>query len=101
MYNIIPQPVSILTNSERKGFTLHAGTTVTPCAFADMFISFVRKTLNKKVRIQEDTDEEKTIVFKIEQKPPSETILSNGFSFSFLINFFISILTIFYYNYKF
>lgn len=66
MYNIIPQPVSILTNSERKGFTLHAGTTVTPCAFADMFISFVRKTLNKKVRIQEDTGEEKTIVFKID-----------------------------------
>ena len=66
MYNIIPQPVSILTNSERKGFTLHAGTTVTPCAFADMFISFVRKTLNKKVRIHEDTGEEKTIVFKID-----------------------------------
>lgn len=62
MYNIIPQPVSIVTSRDKKGFTLHAGTTLTPCPFADFFISFVRKALNKKVRVSEYNGEEKAIV---------------------------------------
>ena len=35
MYNIIPQPVSILTSNDKKGFTLHAGTTITPSPFSE------------------------------------------------------------------
>ncbi len=67
MYNIIPQPVSILTSNDKKGFTLHAGTTITPSPFSDIFISFVRKTLNKKVREHEDTGEEKSIILKLDE----------------------------------
>lgn len=67
MFNIIPQPVSILINREKKGFTLHAGTTVTPYAFTDEFISFTRKAFNKKVHKHEDTGDEKSIILKIDE----------------------------------
>lgn len=66
MYNIIPQPVQILTNSDRKGFTLHAGTTITPYPFAQDLISFCRKVFNKKVRMHEDTGDEKSIILSID-----------------------------------
>ena len=66
MFNIIPQPVSILVNRDRKGFTLHAGTTISPYDFCEEFISFARKNFNKKVRIHEDTGEEKSIILKID-----------------------------------
>lgn len=67
MLNIIPQPVSILINRDKKGFTLHAGTTVTPYDFADDFIRFARRALNKKVRQHEDTGDEKSIILKIDE----------------------------------
>ncbi len=66
MFNIIPQPVSILINRAQKGFTLHAGTTISPYSFCDDFILFARNVFNKKVRIQEDTGEEKSIILKID-----------------------------------
>ena len=66
MFNIIPQPVSIFINQDKKGFTLHAGTTISPYPFVDEFISFVRKTLNKKVYVQEDTGEERSIILKLD-----------------------------------
>lgn len=66
MLNILPQPKSIIINRDKKGFTLHAGTTVTPYDFADDFIKFVRKTLHKKVRAEEDIGEEKSIILKLD-----------------------------------
>lgn len=67
MLNIVPQPVSIITNSEKKGFTLHAGTTVSPYPFVEDFIHFVRKNFNKKIQIHEDTGEEKSIILKLDE----------------------------------
>lgn len=67
MFNILPQPVSTVINRDKKGFTLHAGTTITPYDFADDFIVFVRKTLNKKVCKHEDTGDEKSIILKIDE----------------------------------
>lgn len=67
MFNIIPQPVSILTNSDRKGFTLHAGTIISPYSFSDDFIKFVRKNFNKKICIHEDTGEEKSIILTLDE----------------------------------
>lgn len=66
MFNIIPQPVQVLINSDRKGFTLHAGTTITPYPFAQDLISFCREVFNKKVRMHEDTGEEKSIILSID-----------------------------------
>lgn len=66
MFNIIPQPVSVLFNSDKKGFTLHAGTTISPFSCADDLISFARKVFNKKVIIHEDTGEEKSIILKLD-----------------------------------
>lgn len=66
MFNIIPQPVSILINRDKKGFTLHAGTIISPYDFSQDFILFVRNVFNKKVRIHEDTGEEKSIILKID-----------------------------------
>lgn len=66
MFNIIPQPVSILTNSDKKGFTLHAGTTISPYPFSEDFVVFVRKHFNKKVRIHEDMGEEKSIILTLD-----------------------------------
>lgn len=67
MFNIIPQPTSILVNRDKKGFTLHTGTTISPYPFVDEFISFVRKTLNKKVYVHEDTGEERSIILTIDE----------------------------------
>ncbi len=67
MFNIIPQPVNILINQDKKGFTLHTGTIISPYPFVDEFISFVRKTLNKKVYVHEDTGEERSIILKIDE----------------------------------
>lgn len=66
MFNIIPQPVSILINRDKKGFTLHAGTIISPYDFSEDLISFARKNFNKKVRIHEDTGEERSIILKID-----------------------------------
>lgn len=66
MFNIIPQPVSILINRAQKGFTLHAGTIISPYDFSQDLISFARKNFNKKVRIHEDTGEERSIILKID-----------------------------------
>lgn len=66
MFNIIPQPVSILTNSDRKGFTLHAGTIISPYSFSEDFVRFVRKNFNKKINIHEDTGEEKSIILTLD-----------------------------------
>lgn len=66
MLNIIPQPVSILINRDKKGFTLHAGTIISPYDFSQDFILFARNVFNKKVRIHEDTGEEKSIILKID-----------------------------------
>ena len=63
MFNIIPQPVSILTNGDKKGFTLHAGTIISPYSFSEDFVKFIREHFNKKIRIHEDTGEEKSIIF--------------------------------------
>ena len=67
MFNIIPQPVSILTNSDRKGFTLHAGTIISPYSFSEDFVKFVRKNFNKKICIHEDTGEEKSIILTLDE----------------------------------
>lgn len=67
MLNIVPQPVSIITNSEKKGFTLHAGTTISPYPFVKDFIRFVRKNFNKKIQMHEDTGEEKSIILKLDE----------------------------------
>ncbi len=72
MFNIIPQPVSILINRDKKGFTLHAGTTISPYDFCEDFVLFARKTFNKKVRIYEDTGEEKSIILKIDNSIKSD-----------------------------
>ena len=66
MFNIIPQPVSILINRDKKGFTLHAGTTISPYDFCEDFILFARNVFNKKVRMAEDAGEEKSIILKID-----------------------------------
>lgn len=66
MFNIIPQPVTILTNNDKKGFTLHSGTSISPFSFSKDFVQFVRKHFNKKLIIQEDTGEEKSIILKID-----------------------------------
>ena len=66
MFNIIPQPVSMLINRDKKGFTLHTGTTISPYPFVDEFIAFVRKTLNKKVYVHEDTYEERSIILTLD-----------------------------------
>lgn len=66
MFNIIPQPVSILINQSQKGFTLHAGTIISPYDFSEDFILFARKNFNKKVRIHEDTGEERSIILKLD-----------------------------------
>lgn len=66
MFNIIPQPVSILINRDKKGFTLHAGTIISPYVFSEDLIQFARKNLNKKVRIHEDTGEERSIILKLD-----------------------------------
>ncbi len=67
MFNIIPQPVNILTNSDRKGFTLHSGTIISPYPFTEDFIKFVRHHFKKKVRMHEDTGEERSIILKIDE----------------------------------
>lgn len=66
MFNIIPQPVSILINRDKKGFTLHAGTIISPYDFSEDLISFARKNFNKKVRIHEDTGEERSVILKLD-----------------------------------
>lgn len=66
MFNIIPQPVSILINRDKKGFTLHAGTIISPYDFSEDLIQFARKNFNKKVRIHEDTGEERSIILKLD-----------------------------------
>lgn len=66
MFNIIPQPVSILFNTDRKGFTLHSGTTISPLPIAEDLISFARKVFNKKIIMHEDTGEERSIILKID-----------------------------------
>ena len=66
MFNIVPQPVKILTNSAQKGFTLHAGTTISPYPFALEFKDFIRKHFDKKIYLHEDTGEERTIALKID-----------------------------------
>ena len=66
MFNIIPQPVSILINQAQKGFTLHAGTIISPFDFCEDFICFCRKVLNKKVYIHEDTGEERSIILTLD-----------------------------------
>lgn len=66
MLNIIPQPVSILINRDKKGFTLHAGTIISPYDFSQDLILFARKSFNKKVRVHEDTGEERSIILKID-----------------------------------
>ncbi len=67
MFNIIPQPTSILLNRDAKGFTIHSGTIISPFDFTDDFIAFVRKQFNKKVRKHEDTGEEKSIILKLDE----------------------------------
>lgn len=67
MYNIIPQPVSIITDNSKKGFTLHSGTTVTPYDFTDDFIGFVRRVFSKKIRQHEDTGDEKSIILTLDK----------------------------------
>lgn len=72
MFNIIPQPTSILVNRDKKGFTMHTGTTISPYPFVDEFISFVRKTLNKKVYVHEDTFEERSIILTLDESVESD-----------------------------
>ncbi len=67
MFNIIPQPVSILTNSDKKGFTLHAGTIISPYSFSEDFVKFVRENFNKKICIHADTGEEKSIILTLDE----------------------------------
>lgn len=67
MFNIIPQPVSVFIDSSKKGFTLHAGTTVSPYPFTKDLISFSRKNLNKKIYMHEDTGEERSIILTLDE----------------------------------
>jgi len=66
MFNIIPQPSSVLINQSNKGFTLHAGTIISPFDFCEDFIDFCRKVFNKKVHIHEDTGEERSIILTLD-----------------------------------
>ena len=68
MFNIVPQPVTILTNNDKKGFTLHSGTTISPFPFSEDFAQFIKKTFNKKVILHEDTFEEKSIILTFDDK---------------------------------
>lgn len=72
MYNIIPQPINILTSHHKKGFTLHSGTTITPSPFSQDFVDFARKALNKKVSVHEDDGEEKSIILTIDDTVEQE-----------------------------
>ena len=74
MFNIIPQPVSVIFNTDKKGFTLHSGTTISPYPFAKDLISFARKVFNKKIIMHEDTGEERSIILKI------DNVVENAFS---------------------
>lgn len=67
MFNIIPQPTNIFINRDKKGFTLHTGTIISPYPFVNEFISFVRSVLNKKVLVHEDTGEERSIILTIDE----------------------------------
>lgn len=66
MFNIIPQPVSVIFNTDKKGFTLHSGTTISPFPFTEDLISFARKVFSKKIIMHEDTGEERSIILKID-----------------------------------
>lgn len=66
MFNIIPQPVSILFNQNKKGFTLHSGTTISPFGISNDFKDFVRKVFNKKIHLHEDTGEERSIILTLD-----------------------------------
>lgn len=66
MFNIVPQPVTILTNNDKKGFTLHSGTTISPFSFSEEFVRFIRKHFNKKILVHEDTFEEKSIILTLD-----------------------------------
>lgn len=66
MFNVVPQPVSILINRDKKGFTLHTGTIISPYPFVQEFISVIRKNFNKKVYVHEDIGEERSIILKID-----------------------------------
>lgn len=72
MFNIIPQPVSILENHEREGFTLHGEATVTPFPFAKDFALFVKKLFNKNVRLEEANGKENDIVLTLESSVPQD-----------------------------
>ena len=66
MFNIIPQPVSILINQSEKGFTLHTGTTISPYSFTEDLIKFSKKQFGKKIIMHEDTGEERSIILKLD-----------------------------------
>lgn len=66
MFNIIPQPVSILINQSEKGFTLHTGTTISPYPFTEDLINFSKKQFGKKIIMHEDTGEERSIILKLD-----------------------------------
>ena len=66
MFNIIPQPVSILINQSEKGFTLHTGTTISPYPFTGDLINFSKKQFGKKIIMHEDTGEERSIILKLD-----------------------------------
>ncbi len=66
MFNIIPQPVSVLYNQDKKGFTLHSGTTISPLEMSKDLKDFARKVFNKKIHLHEDTGEERSIILTLD-----------------------------------
>ena len=57
MFNIIPQPVKIDINLEKKGYTINYDSRISQHSVADELILFVRKTLKKEIHICNDGTE--------------------------------------------
>lgn len=63
MFNIIPQPVSILENSKEKGFTVFAEDLVTPLPCAEDFIQFKDKFFGDSFK---ESNGEETVILTLD-----------------------------------
>lgn len=66
MFNIIPQPVSLLVNQEKEEFSLEDKTVITPFDLAKDFALFVKKIFNKNIQLEETSDKESSIILTLD-----------------------------------
>ena len=57
MFNIIPQPVKIDINCEKKGYTVSSNSKISQHHTAYEFITFVKNALKKDILIRNDGTE--------------------------------------------